>query len=119
MDQSDNDDLDAHDYLPTAAWPTLRARAQLLKKLRAFFDDRDFCEVETPLLSAESVIDQHLDPFPVTVFGLPENPEVGTTYWLQTSPEFGMKRLLVAGAETDLSGYARLSRRRSRRLAQS
>jgi lysyl-tRNA synthetase class 2 len=43
-------------------------------------------EVETPILSADTVVDRHLDPFRVQ------------DWWLQTSPEFGMKRLLAAGA---------------------
>ncbi len=85
----------AQDFRPTAGWPLLRLRAELLKKLRRFFDDRGFLEVETPILSADVVIDRHLDPFAV---------EVGDgggrrTMWLQTSPEFAMKRLLAAGAE--------------------
>jgi lysyl-tRNA synthetase class 2 len=83
------------DFRPTADWPLLRLRAELLKKLRRFFDERGFLEVETPILSADVVIDRHLDPFAV---------EVGDggsrrTMWLQTSPEFAMKRLLAAGAE--------------------
>jgi len=77
----------------------LRLRAALLKQLRAFFDARDFLEVETPLLSADTVIDQHLDPIPVTLFEDVTMPDVGRRMWLQTSPEFAMKRLLAAGAD--------------------
>lgn len=86
-------------FKPTASWDNLRLRAALLKQLRAFFDDRDFLEVETPLLSADTVIDRHLDPIPVTLFDDAVVPEIGRQMWLQTSPEFGMKRLLAAGAE--------------------
>jgi lysyl-tRNA synthetase class 2 len=50
------------------------------------------------LLSADTVIDRHLDPLRVTLFDDPREPAVGRTMWLQTSPEFGMKRLLAAGA---------------------
>jgi lysyl-tRNA synthetase class 2 len=85
-------------YLPSCSLDMLRARAELLKSLRRFFDDRGFIEVETPTLSRDSVIDEHLDPLRVTLFRDPREPEVGETYWLQTSPEFGMKRLLAAGA---------------------
>ena len=87
------------DFRPTASWDKLRFRAELLKRLRAFFNDRDFLEVETPLLSADSVIDRHLDPIPVTLFHDATSPEAGRRMWLQTSPEFGMKRLLAAGVE--------------------
>jgi elongation factor P--(R)-beta-lysine ligase len=55
-------------------------------------------EVETPLLSHDTVIDRHLDPIPVTLFSDPREPRVGQSMWLQTSPEFGMKRLLASGA---------------------
>lgn len=87
------------DYLPAATWERLRQRGQLLRRLRQFFDDRGFIEVDTPILSADTVIDRHLDPVPVTLAADPRQPDVGPRYWLQTSPEFGMKRLLAAGAQ--------------------
>ena len=87
------------DFRPTANWNALRARAALLKKLRTFFDDSGFLEVTTPVLSADTVIDLHLDPLQVTKFSDPLQPDVGPTWFLQTSPEFHMKRLLAAGAE--------------------
>jgi elongation factor P--(R)-beta-lysine ligase len=66
----------------------------MLRCLRKFFDDRDFLEVETPILSADTVVDRHLDPFHADV------PSRGNSrrMWLQTSPEFAMKRMLAAGA---------------------
>lgn len=86
------------DYAPSAPWPALRRRAKLLAQLRLFFAARDFLEVETPLLSRDTVVDQHLDPLAVDRgHGAAAHGE-GPTYWLQTSPEFGMKRLLAAGA---------------------
>lgn len=85
--------------MPTATWETLCRRADLLRRLRRFFDERDFVEVETPVLSADTVVDRHLDPLPVTLFDDPRSPELGRRFWLQTSPEFAMKRLLVAGAQ--------------------
>jgi lysyl-tRNA synthetase class 2 len=83
------------DFTPTAAWQNLRLRADLLRRLRDFFDQRGFLEVETPILSADTVVDRHLDPFSFAV-GTGDNTR---TLWLQTSPEFAMKRLLAAGAE--------------------
>lgn len=76
----------------------LRRRAELLKTLRRFFEDRGFLEVETPTLSHDSVIDEHLDPLPVVLFDDARQRFSGRTLFLQTSPEFGMKRLLAAGA---------------------
>jgi lysyl-tRNA synthetase class 2 len=80
-------------FLPTADWPTLKLRAGLLRRTREFFDRRGFVEVETPILSHDTVVDRHLDPLETTLTGLgpPER------LFLQTSPEFAMKRLLAAG----------------------
>src|SRR5688572_21350971 len=86
------------DFLPTATLEMLKRRAELLKTVRWFFDDRGFLEVETPLLSRDTVVDRHLDPIPVTLFNDPRQHERGERLWLQTSPEFAMKRLLAAGA---------------------
>ncbi|HVX15517.1 MAG TPA: EF-P lysine aminoacylase EpmA [Pirellulales bacterium] len=83
---------DPSDWRPTASRQALRLRDQLLRTLRTFFHARQFIEVETPLLSADVVVDQHLEPFAVEVpFG-----RATRRMWLQTSPEFAMKRLLAA-----------------------
>ena len=80
------------DFRPTASWENLRLRADLLRKTREFFHRHGLLEVETPLLSADTVVDRHLDPFGVTV------ESTGRQLWLQTSPEFCMKRMLADGA---------------------
>ncbi|NLF09345.1 MAG: EF-P lysine aminoacylase GenX [Pirellulaceae bacterium] len=100
------------DYYTANYWTIMRLRAQMLRRLREFFDSRGFLEVETPILSADTVVDRHLDPF-CTVVGNEFLATVGTTapispradvpstakrLWLQTSPEFHMKRLLAAGS---------------------
>ncbi len=79
------------DYLPTARWQTLKERARIVRLVRQFFDDAGYTEVQTPLLSHDTVVDAHIDPFVL-------NTEHGRLF-LQTSPEFAMKRLLVAGAD--------------------
>jgi elongation factor P--(R)-beta-lysine ligase len=86
------------DWRPTASWDILRRRAALLARLRAFFECHGFLEVETPLLSADTVVDRHLDPFAVPV-ARSEDTGSPRNLWLQTSPEFAMKRLLAAGGE--------------------
>jgi elongation factor P--(R)-beta-lysine ligase len=85
-------DSPADDFRPTASWENLRRRSDLLRRLRAFFERHGLLEVETPLLSADTVVDRHLDPF-----CLPAGPGLDRPRWLQTSPEFCMKRLLAAG----------------------
>jgi lysyl-tRNA synthetase class 2 len=86
-----------NDFRPTASWENLRLRAELLHRLREFFYRRGFLEVETPALSADTVVDRHLDPFAVQWCDAPGRPP--RTLWLQTSPEFAMKRLLAAGGQ--------------------
>ncbi len=86
--------MNRENFRPTAGWATLRLRAELLRRVRSFFDGRGFLEVETPLLSADTVVDRHLDPFAVQV-----DQGRAKTCWLQTSPEFAMKRLLAAGGK--------------------
>ncbi|MDA0659258.1 MAG: EF-P lysine aminoacylase GenX, partial [Planctomycetota bacterium] len=43
----------------------LQTRAALWRRLREFFDTHGFLEVETPVLSQDTVIDRHLDPLAV------------------------------------------------------
>jgi lysyl-tRNA synthetase class 2 len=86
------------DYRPSAPLENLRLRAKLLAKVREFFTARGFLEVETPILSADTAVDRHLDPIPVVLADDPRQPSRGRAMFLQTSPEFGMKRLLAAGA---------------------
>ena len=72
---------------PTCSVEALRARAQILGTVRAFFAERGVVEVQTPTLGRTSVSE-------------PEIESLRTTggEFLQTSPEYYMKRLLAAGA---------------------
>lgn len=63
----------------------LRQRASLMGAVRAFFAERGFVEVETPIVVPSPGLDVHLDAM-----------ETGGRY-LITSPEYQMKRLLVGG----------------------
>ena len=94
-----NDDFCRDDFAPTASWANLRLRAELLRRLRDFFADRNFLEVETPLLSAETVVERHIDPLRATLPHDPRRPDIGRTMWLATSPEQSMKRLMAAGGQ--------------------
>ncbi len=85
-------------YLPAASLEAIQLRAALLRKVRHFFDNRGFLEVETPLISADTVVDAHIDPIPVAVPHLAEETATSQPLWLQTSPEYCMKRMLAAGS---------------------
>ncbi len=88
------------DFLPKANLEALRQRAEILQRIRRFFDERHFFEIETPLLSHDVVVDRYLHPIGISkkeVTGV--NSDADEMLWLQTSPEFGMKRVLAAGAE--------------------
>lgn len=81
-------------YQPTCEIKALKARAKLYQQLRQFFAERDVLEVETPVLSQAGVTDVHLASVQATrhVQGKQQ------THYLQTSPEFAMKRLLASGS---------------------
>lgn len=87
--------------LPTATIETLKHRAKLIAVLRSVFDDAGFFEVETPILSSDIVIDAWLEPF-VTQWVQDSKhwQQQGRDRYLQTSPEFAMKRLIAAGADS-------------------
>lgn len=81
---------------PTATLENLQKRAILLAKVREFFSVRQVLEVETPLLAAHSVSDPYLVPFISHYQAVCQaNKQVK---YLQTSPEYAMKRLLAAGS---------------------
>jgi len=76
-------------WQPTATLTTIKARAQLYKTIRQFFEARDVLEVETPILGKAATVDPFIDSLHTRV--------MGELRFLQTSPEFFMKRLLAAG----------------------
>jgi len=73
----------------------LRRRQKLTQATRAYFDGRGYAEVETPYAVPAPGEEVHLRGFG-TERVLPEGGR--EKLWLHTSPEFAMKRLLVAGA---------------------
>ena len=82
------------DWEPSASIETLRARAKLLARVRRFFAERDVLEVETPMLGQGGSTDVHL----ASLSAEARTPAGRQRLWLQTSPEFHMKRLLAAGS---------------------
>jgi len=78
------------DWAPTAAIDLLRARAAMLARIRAYFAAQGVLEVQTPVLSAAAVSDPQIECIEAA-------PARGPRLFLQTSPEYPMKRLLAAG----------------------
>lgn len=76
-------------WQPGATPGMLRARAGLLRALRDFFEARGVLEVQTPVLGRYTVTEPATESLLVTANQL--------SGWLQTSPEYFMKRLLAAG----------------------
>jgi lysyl-tRNA synthetase class 2 len=87
---------DADLWRPTTSHAALVLRAESLARIRGFFAARGVLEVDTPLLSAAATTDSQLESFQTRLVG-PGVPE-GRTLYLNTSPEFAMKRLLAAGS---------------------
>jgi lysyl-tRNA synthetase class 2 len=79
------------DWQPAAGPARLRARAELLGRIRGFFANRDILEVETPLLCSRGVTDPSIEPMVVE-----RGASLSRPRYLQTSPEYAMKRLLAA-----------------------
>lgn len=70
----------------------------MLKRIRAFFDGQGFFEVQTPLLSHDTVVDRYIEPVSIQKKQL-LGAVAEDRLWLQTSPEFAMKRIMAAGAD--------------------
>ena len=75
------------DWRPSANLDVLRARADVCRTVREFFHARGVVEAFTPTLGRYTVTDPDVDGIEVPGYG-----------YLQTSPEYFLKRLLAAGA---------------------
>lgn len=97
---------------------SLVERDRLLREIRGFFHDRQFIEVQPPCLARDCVVDPFLDPISVSISeiglaGALESSGTGALesngrgsperYYLQTSPESAMKRMLAQGAPSMFS----------------
>lgn len=92
MSQGPSDSGHRRSWRPTASRKMLQKRADVLNQIRHFFYQRQVMEVQTPTLMPNTVTDPHIDSLAVQVFPH-KNP-----YYLQTSPEYAMKRLLASGS---------------------
>ncbi len=79
-------------WRPLCSIDAITIRSRLYKRIRDFFEIRGVLEVETPLLSRATVTDPFIASLEVS---LPNDTE--HIYYLQTSPEFAMKKMLCSG----------------------
>lgn len=75
----------------------VQQRSELLRTIRSFFEERSFHEVQPPCLMRECIVDVHIEPIRVLTqqFSLP-GVEPNREFYLQSSPELAMKRMLAA-----------------------
>lgn len=69
---------------------SLALRAKIYKIIRDYFYEKNVLEAETPILSQYATVDPHIDSLSTQV--------INQTQYLQTSPEFFLKRLLANGS---------------------
>jgi len=79
-----------NNWHPTADIADLKLRAKILVNIRHFFAERNIFEVETPLMCSAPVTDPFLEALSFNYNN--------KTWYIQTSPEYAMKRLLCAGS---------------------
>lgn len=75
--------------------PHLEARARIFRAVRDFLDARGYLEVETPALQVAPCMEAHIQGFRTEL--VTADRQRHETLYLHTSPEFAMKKLLVAG----------------------
>ena len=83
-------------WRPSASIDTLRKRAEIIASVRQFFHQRKVMEVETPCLSRHTITDPYLNA--LSSLHTEPGAKNSTQLYLQTSPEYAMKRLLAAGS---------------------
>ena len=80
------------EWKPTATRSMLAHRSAVMMHARHFFGDRGVLEVDTPIVVNAPVTDVHIHSARVEIAASPR------PYFLHTSPEYAMKRLLAAGS---------------------
>lgn len=87
-----------NNWHPSTDLETLKKRAQFIADVRLFFARKGMLEVDTPILSRAAPTAPYLDSFKTHY--IPLGTDQKQDYYLQTSPEFAMKRLLAAGSSS-------------------
>ncbi|MDR0654831.1 MAG: LysR family transcriptional regulator [Treponema sp.] len=78
----------------------LRERARIFRNIRRFFDERNYLEVDTPLLSPFLIPETCLEVFETRRIMPPGSRQKEKAYWLLPSPELWMKKLLAKNRQS-------------------
>ena len=70
----------------------LQERARIIRRIRSFFDERNYLEIDTPLLSPDLIPESCLEVFETSRI-LPSGSAI--PYWLIPSPEIWMKKIIA------------------------
>ena len=73
----------------------LRKRAKIIRRVRTFFDQRDYLETDTPLLAPDLIPESCLEVFQTARLLPGGSRGAKKPYWLIPSPEIWMKRLIA------------------------
>lgn len=92
MSQANHSFFHKPSYAPTMTLAMAQQRAQFINRIRQFFIERHVLEVQTPLLSQAG----NTDTFLQSVAAQVTYQDKPRTYYLHTSPEFAMKRVLAS-----------------------
>lgn len=84
-------------WQPSAELHVLRQRADVTSYIRSWFEEHQVLEVDTPILGDADITDPQIQSYKLD------------TWYLQTSPEYFMKRLLAAGSG-DIYQFAKVFR---------
>lgn len=83
-------------WKPAADFEMIKSRAGMLEKIRAFMSGRGVLEVETPVLAHAAVPDPHIRSLSTNL--RTPGSAASEELFLQSSPEYAMKRLLASGS---------------------
>ncbi|MEZ6065926.1 MAG: amino acid--tRNA ligase-related protein [Planctomycetaceae bacterium] len=89
------------DWRPTGTIAALQRRSAMLTAIRRYFAGQGYWEVETPLLSSDCCVDAWIEPVVAA-----DPAESSRRLFLQSSPEFAMKRLVAAGRTPSTRSHA-------------
>ncbi|MBN1550852.1 EF-P lysine aminoacylase GenX [bacterium] len=78
------------------SWHIFQTRSKIVKHIRCFFENHGFLEIDAPLLIPYPTMDNEIHSLESNISDMNHKNRL---FYLHTSPEHAMKKLLVAGAD--------------------